>query len=574
MSQILNKHTKKFSKTRNLLFINERLRPDFLGVILQLFLLFFAGIIVIPMVMIILRSFNLFSSFSINAYVQAFSLSSTYKALFNTFILSLIALIGAWLVGGFLALVCEKSDFEYKKIVKMLVFISFTIPSYILCISWIEVTGKGGYLNRILDLLFEDFNYHLPTYSLGATALILILHLYPLVFWAISNALKQTNGVLIKGAKVFGADNKAIIRHVIIPLMMPTFFSTGVLVFSRCMANFGVAAQLALPVGKEVLTTRIFSAISQLDLPLVSVLSLILVALSYVVYYYSQLRLRKKSYDLKQTDNQYDNEMMHLGKWKGVVNGVIALFFLVATIIPLITIFLSSLLKRWGLKIELSNMTLKNYKIMFIENDMIQRALFNSITYGIVCAVVAALMASLCIYNYVMLNKNKITFNVMQLPIAFPNIILAIGAILAWINLPIKIYGTQWIIMMTYVVLFIPICIKQILGLAKNIDISTEQSAQTLGLNFSTRYMMIFLPQVGKGMTAGMIICFLIALREIPISLLLYSNGTETLGVMLFTIQSNSYGLEMTSTIAVVVICISIIGQLLLKKIGVRRNQS
>ncbi len=40
---------------------------------------------------------------------------------------------------------------------------------------------------------------------------------------------------------------------------------------------------------------------------------------------------------------------------------------------------------------------------------------------------------------------------------------------------------------------------------------------------------------------------------------------------MLFTVQSNSYGLEMTSTIAVVVILVSIIGNVLLKKIGVRR---
>lgn len=574
MSQTLNKRIKKFSITKKNIFSNVRLRSDFLGVILQLFLLFFAGIIVIPMMMIVLRSFNLFSSFSLSAYVEAFTSSSTYKALFNTLILSLIALIGGWLVGGFLALVCEKTDFRYKRLVQRLVFISFTIPSYILCVSWIGITGKGGYLNRILDWIFKDFNYHAPTYSLGATAFILILHLYPLVFWSISNALKQTNGVLVRGAKVLGADNKAIVRHIIIPLMMPTFFSTGVLVFSRCIANFGVAAQLALPVGKEVLTTRVFSAISQLDLPLVSILSLILVALSYAVYYFSQSMLKKKNYDLKQTNHQYDEEMIVLGKWKGIVNGIIVLFFMVASIIPLITIFISSLLKRWGLEINLSNMTLNNYKIMFFENDMIQRALLNSVTYGIVCAAIAALMAGLCIYNSMMLNRNKLVFNIMQLPIAFPNIILAIGAILAWINLPIKVYGTQWIIMMTYITLFIPICIKQIMGISQNIDISTEQSAQTLGLNYSARFIRIFLPQVGKGMTAGSIICFLIALREIPISLLLYSNGTETLGVMLFTIQSNSYGLEMTSTIAVVVIIISIIGQLLLKKIGIRRRQS
>ena len=66
-------------------------------------------------------------------------------------------------------------------------------------------------------------------------------------------------------------------------------------------------------------------------------------------------------------------------------------------------------------------------------------------------------------------------------------------------------------------------------------------------------------------------VSFLIAFREIPISLLLYSKGNETVGVLLFTIQSNSYGLEMTSTIAVIVILISIIGNIILNKMSEKR---
>ncbi len=75
------------------------------------------------------------------------------------------------------------------------------------------------------------------------------------------------------------------------------------------------------------------------------------------------------------------------------------------------------------------------------------------------------------------------------------------------------------------------------------------------------------MPQIFSGLLSGWIICFLISLREIPISLLLYRKGTETIGVMLFMIQSNSYGLETTSTLAVIVIIFSVIGNVLVKKI-------
>jgi iron(III) transport system permease protein len=144
--------------------------------------------------------------------------------------------------------------------------------------------------------------------------------------------------------------------------------------------------------------------------------------------------------------------------------------------------------------------------------------------------------------------------------------ILAVAAMFAWINEPFKLYGTGAIIIVTYVVLFIPICIKQILGGVNNIDPSLDFAAQTVGIRLMKRFNRIFMPQIKNSLIAGFIICFLISLKEIPISLLLYTTDTKTLGVMLFTIQSNSYGLEMTSTVSVVVIALSITGNIILRK--------
>jgi ABC-type sulfate transport system permease component len=38
----------------------------------------------------------------------------------------------------------------------------------------------------------------------------------------------------------------------------------------------------------------------------------------------------------------------------------------------------------------------------------------------------------------------------------------------------------------------------------------------------------------------------------------------------MFTVQSNSYGLEMTSAISVVVIFISVVGNILIRKLGLK----
>ena len=111
------------------------------------------------------------------------------------------------------------------------------------------------------------------------------------------------------------------------------------------------------------------------------------------------------------------------------------------------------------------------------------------------------------------------------------------------------------------------------LGASKNLNENLDTSARTLGVPLLARFFYLFLPQIKNSLISGFIICFMISLKEIPISLLLYTAGTKTLGVMLFTIQSNAYGLEMTSTFSVIVITLSIIGNTVLLKIGAGRNK-
>jgi len=59
----------------------------------------------------------------------------------------------------------------------------------------------------------------------------------------------------------------------------------------------------------------------------------------------------------------------------------------------------------------------------------------------------------------------------------------------------------------------------------------------------------------------------MISLREIPISLMLYSTNQETVGVLLFGMQSQSYGLEMTSALSVVIVLIILLANYLNSKI-------
>jgi len=180
--------------------------------------------------------------------------------------------------------------------------------------------------------------------------------------------------------------------------------------------------------------------------------------------------------------------------------------------------------------------------------------------------IIAVLVTYFYKYEKFFLAKSMMGIAVSS--VAFPNMIIAIGTIFAWINEPMKLYGTKWIIIIAYLVLFIPLGVKQISGAAKNIDTATNEVAKTMGIPILSRIFHIYVPQIKNGLISAYLMCFIIALREVPISLLLYSKDTKTLGVVLFMIQSNSYGSEMTSAVAVIVIVLSIAGNIILRRLG------
>lgn len=538
-----------------------------ISVIVVLFIIGF------PLVNIIINSFMDDGRLSLEAYTDVLTSRSTYKALLNTLLVALGVLALSGLMGGGLAFISEKTDFKFKKLIRFLVFLEFCIPSYIISVSWIQITSRGGYMHRLLKLYHPDFPYSFNPYSLGAVIIVLSIHLYPLVFFGISNSLRKSSGVLEDAGRVSGGSPFGVLKSISLPLVMPSFLSVGLLVFSRTMANFGIPAQLALPIGTDVLTTRIYKAISELDIPALSVLSILLIAISYIFYIAAERWIKSRAFYSSGTGGTRNPKLLKLRGKAGFLYPVVFVFFLVVLILPLITLLLSSFMKRWGLELSLQNMTIKNYFLVLFENELMKRAFSNSLIYGVLSACVAAVFAIIIVYfyRYTTSKASRLLMLVSSLPLSVPNIILAVGAVFAWINPPLKLYGTSWIIILTYTVLFIPIIVKQIKGLSENINPAIDLSARTLGIPVTQRILRLFLPQLFRGVLSGWIISFLVAFRELPISLLLYSKGNETVGVLLFTIQSNSYGLEMTSTIAVLVILISIVGNVLVNKICEKR---
>lgn len=534
-----------------------------------LVLITLAVLVIYPLIMLFLSSLGITVngfSFDYTNYLRLFADKQFLVALANTLYLALMVTILASLIGGGLAWLVTRSDLPCKRLIDLLIFLTFIIPSYIMAIAWIELLGHNGLIkNLFLEIVkLNDFPFEI--YSLEGVILVMSLHLYPLAYMAIANALKNNNISIEEAAHLDGAGRFRVLISITLPLIMPSILAIGLFIFARTIACFGVAAVLALPARKYILTTFIYTALSSLNLHEATALSVILILFTGIVFLIQNNILKKKDYTTLSSVSGHPEEIS-LGKCKKLVFIIVLIFFFITTLLPLIVILLTSFLKAWGLNFKISNFTLANYREILLGEGLTIRAFYNSTLFGVFSATIALILGSLATYlaNRSSFKGRKMIEFFASWPMAVPEIVMAVAAILAWINPPFKLYNTPWIIIITYVAVSLPFVVKNVSGLIQNIDPELEEMTWVLGASYFKTFRKIIIPLIKPGLKTGWVLSFLFALREIPISVMLYASGTETIGVLLFNLRSDTGGLEVISALAVIILILTIAGNQMIK---------
>ncbi len=486
--------------------------------------------------------------------------TSTYSAALTTAL--------ALSLGAGLAWVAARTDFRARRAVSILAYAGFAMPSYMIGLSWLQLFGRNGYVNRVAGALGLGARLASP-YSVEAAAVVMALHLYPLVFLSLRAAFGRGDPALERAARLAGAGPVRAAFDVVVPLAIPTIVSMGLLTFSRALANFDVPALLALPIRKEFLTTLVYAAMSDLDIGTASAVSVALVALSAVPFVAGAALSRKRSFSEREARDGLDRRIA-LGVPGRLVAYLLLAVQVVVSLAPFCALAASSFLKRWGLPFRAEYLTLGNYYELFFHNEQAARALANSLFYGIAGASIAVLVAVAILFVSRFGRMRAATWleALASWPLAAPHIVVAMAAVLAWNSGPLRLYGTRWGIVAAYAAIFIPLALRNVRGAVDAHDADIVDAARLSGASFWRASRDIAVPAVAPSIKAAWLLCFMIALREIPVSLLLYASGQESLGVLLFGMQSQSYGMEMTSALSMSVVALLLAGSVVVRRLG------
>jgi iron(III) transport system permease protein len=154
---------------------------------------------------------------------------------------------------------------------------------------------------------------------------------------------------------------------------------------------------------------------------------------------------------------------------------------------------------------------------------------------------------------------------IIEIPYALPGVVLAIACILLFLRpLPligISIYATPFIIVFAYLARFLPLALKPPLAAMAVLARDQEEASALDGANAWQRLRHVIVPNLLPAAAAGGLLVFLLAFNELTVSALLWTAGTETLGVALFSLEDAGLGGEaaaigVSTTIVVAVLMV------------------
>lgn len=535
-------------------------------------LLFATSIVLLFLVAYPLLQLGL-KSLPLSNYLTQFRASQNLTALQNTLYIAVGITALATFLGSLFAFLVVRTDLPLKRVVKAGIATFFLTPAYIGSIAWIQLLGRAGYATRWMKLHWGVARPPVDLYTLEGVIVIMGLYMIPLVYMATANVLRNADPAREEAATMAGASPMRILFTVTLPLALPGIVSGAFLVFVRGVAGFGVPAALAMPTGHLVLTTQIYAALGHYDVRMACALSVMLIALMTVGLVFHNRILQGRRFTQTGVPDQ-PVRIFCLGRWKGVVAAGGILFLILTAFLPLATIVFSSLLKAWGLPGTWDNLTWGNYVSIF-SVGLGARALRNSLLFavgGATCATLVGLGVSYITHRTRLFGRRALDF-LATAPLAIPGPVMAAAMIFAWMNPPFRLYNTPWIILAAYTAAFLPYVVRNIGGVLKGMDPRQEEMGWMSRGSWTRVMRDIVLPTIRGGILSGWMLVFLMAFREIPLSTMLYTQGTETVGVLMFVLKTEAGGTEVVSAVAVVVLVITAISQSVVGRLsGARRG--
>ncbi|AUX76850.1 ABC transporter permease [Sinorhizobium fredii] len=495
--------------------------------------------------------------------------AATFAALRNTLLTAAGGMVVSLLFGSLFAFALALTDIRGKLALSFAFMLPMMIPPQVTALAWVEMSGPASPLLKTLGLA-PPLGSPQPLYSLSGIALLLGVQHAPLVFLALKAGLAASPRDGIEAARLSGAGPFRVFRDIVVPLSAPGLIAGGAIAFVSGIGNFGIPAILGIPAGIETLPTLIFSRLASFGAATfgeIALISTLIAAISAAGLLVQQRALAGRDYRL--IGHSGARAAFSLGRFRIAVEALLLIVLALVLVAPLLALVASSLVPAYGVPLSFNTMSLSAYAEILFRQSITLTALKNSLFLASAAALGLLLVTVPAAY---LLTRRKgalanLVAILIEIPYALPGIVLAVAFILTFAApLPVvgvSLYGTIWIILAAYFSSFLAVSLKPVMSAFAQMDPALEEAARLAGAGFFRRMRDVLLPLIAPAAGASVILVFLIAANELTVSALLWSAGTQTLGVAIFNLDdSGSSDLASALSVLIVLLVIALMAAL------------
>lgn len=518
--------------------------------------LLLAFLIVCPLIMIFARAVITNGRPDLYSAWQTLTESRNVIMIVHSLVLGLLVVLVSTLIAAPLAYLFARTPFARYRFFDIIFMIPFMTPPYIASMGWILFMQKRGLLQQLLPWTTGCENLF---FTLGGLVLVMSLHVFPFMLTILKNAMLNIPSGLEEAGAIFGAGFFLRMRRIFLPLISGNYAIGALLVFVKTISEYGTPSTLGRRIGFDVFTTEIhrYATVAPVEFGKSATLSSVLIGICLCMWMLQNYITTRRSYNLVSGKGTRSG-VNRMSKGMTVLSwSYIAIVLLLSVGVPYFSVISTSLIKLRGFGFSKGNFTLQHYIDLFTENTKGIQALTNSLILAVSSATICAVLGTLIVVAVRNSDSRlrKLVEAMGLLPEMLPGIVLVIGIMLFWnqIYQVLPLYNTLGIMILAYVVLFLPYTIQYVTSSFTQISFSLMAAGQVFGGSPIYIFRRITFPLILKGIMTGWMMTFIIAFRELVTASLIAP--PNTLVVSTYIVREFEQG-SVSVGMAMAVLCV------------------
>lgn len=482
------------------------------------------------------------------------------------------------LLGLAFALVAQRTQFRYKKSLRVLSILPIITPPFVIALALVVLFGRSGIVTGWLDVTFgvEPSRW---IYGYWGVLIAQVLSQTPLSFIILLGVIQGISPTLEEASQTLRASHWHGFKTVTWPLMRPGITNTFLLGFVESLADFG--NPLVLGGNFEVLSTKIFFAVAgaQNDPGRASVLALILLVMTLGAFWLQYRWMGRASFVTVtgKGDSGLPTSLPQRVSW-----------LCYATALPwaLFTFVLYGLILVGGFVVDIGRADFSPTWAHFQTGFGVEwgqfgvqwtgsawDSFFTTVMVSAIAAPLTTIIGLLTAYvlaRHAFWGRRSFEFLTM-LSFAIPGTVIGIAYIVAFNVPPFELTGTGLILVICFVFRNMPVGVRAGLAALSQIDKSLDEASTTLRANTAHTLQHVILPLIRPAITATLVFSFVQAMTAVSaVIFLVTAKYNMATAYIVGRVEAGEYALAIAYSTFLIIFMLLVIG-LIQKGIGNRR---